>query len=57
MQFLSLRYEKERVIIQAGHKGEFAYFVYNGVTSVTMQDIVDDVTKAAMKSGSIFGVG
>ena len=31
--------------------------MYNGVTSVTIEDIVDDVPKAAMKSGSIFGVG
>jgi len=57
MQFLSHRYEKERVIIWAGHKGEFVYFVYNGAASVTIEDIVDDVPKATMKSGTIFGVG
>jgi len=51
-----LRYEKGRVIIRAGHKGEFVYFVYDGVASVTIEDIVDDFAKATMKSGTIFGV-
>ena len=43
-----LRYEKGRVIIRAGHKGEFVYFVYDGVASVTIEDIVDDFAKATM---------
>ena len=50
------RYEKGRVIIRAGHKGEFVYFVYNGSASVTIEYIVDDVANATMKPGTIFGV-
>ncbi|XP_065892602.1 uncharacterized protein [Dysidea avara] len=48
-------YEKGRVIIRAGHKGEFVYFVYNGSASVTIEYIVDDVANATMKPGTIFG--
>jgi len=53
---IPLRYEKGRVIIRDGHKGEFVYLIYDGVASVTIEYIVDDVANATMKSGTIFGV-
>ena len=52
----SCRYEQGRVIVRAGHKGEFVYIIYNGVASVTIEYIVDDIANAKMKPGTIFGV-
>ena len=53
---LNGRYEKKRVLIKAGHKGEFLYYIYNGIVSVTIEYIVDDVTTITLKPGTIFGV-
>ena len=50
------RYEKKRILVKAGHKGEFLYYIYNGSVSVTIEHIVDDVTTINLKSGTIFGV-
>ena len=50
------RYEKKRVLIKAGHKGEFVYYIYNGTVSVTIEHVVDDITTATLKPGAIFGV-
>ena len=50
------RYEKKRILVKAGHRGEFLYYIYNGSVSVTIEHIVDDVTSINLKPGTIFGV-